>query len=248
MHDIDFLPAEYRQKHAQRHAQPWRVVVVASFALVIAASAAAQHRRRSQLEERLAEILPQYDAVVASNEDLGKLHVQLQQTRAEAELYAYLGHRWPTTQILDALLAPLPDEITFQRLEIRPESPAGRPAGGPTSREDREAEAQRLATLPPAALDLEELRGRCDGKETLVTISGLTDDSGALHRYLGDLARQELFSKAELDTIESDAAAGETPPRLRFRATLVVRPGYGQPGGPTAETPPAHGAINHPTT
>ncbi len=37
MHNIDFLPIEYRQKHARRQSQPWQVIVagaiVAGFGL-----------------------------------------------------------------------------------------------------------------------------------------------------------------------------------------------------------------------
>ena len=65
--------------------------------------------------------------------------------------------------------------------------------------------------------------------ETVVRISGTTSRSSAVHGYLSELGSVPLFSEAELDWIESSEAG---PNRPRFDAFLVVRPGYGQPGGP----------------
>lgn len=228
MNEIDFLPIEYRQKRGQQRAQPWRIAVLAGLALLVAIVAFAQQRRLARLDAQLAEVVPQYQAAVAGNEELKRLTGRIDAVRAEAELFTYLRHRWPTTQILDAILAPLPDEITFEQLEIRRENSPGPSAGERTSHADREAESRRLASLPAAAQDLEQLRSQSDGGKTMVTICGLTTDSAVLHRYLGELSRQSLFAKAELDTIESDPITA----KLRFRLSLVVRPGYGQPDGP----------------
>jgi len=71
----------------------------------------------------------------------------------------------------------------------------------------------------------------------LLTLSGATSDNGRLHTYLGKLDRSELFSRAELLSI--DAGTGEDGHKLRFSALLFVRPGYGQPGGPSVPKPPA---------
>ena len=237
MQQIDFLPAEYRQKHARRQSKPWRILVVGVFAVAIAFAALDQHRRRALLEDQLAEIGPRYEAVVQVGQDIRELDEKLDLAGADAELFTYLRHRWPQTRILEALLGPLPDEITFEQLEIRQESPGGKRPGGPLSRTEREAEDERLASLPAAARDLERLRDEFDRLKTVVTITGMTTQSAALHCYLGELNRVDLFSKAELDTIESDAG----DPQLRFSISLVVRPGYGQPGCPSPEPadPPA---------
>jgi len=246
MQDIDFLPAEYRQEHAQRRSQPWRIVVVGAFAAVIAVAAFGQHQRRTRLESLDAEITPAHEAAVQGNQGLQDLKSQLELARADAELFTYLRHRWPSTRILDALLASLPDEITFEQVEIRQEAPAGRLSVGSLSREEREAEDERLAGLPPAARDLGQLREQFDVEKTVVTITGLTTDSGALHRYLGKLSRVELFRKAELDTIDSDQIGGAA--KLRFSVSLVVRPGYGQAGGPTGEDHQRPAEIDRSTT
>jgi len=231
MHDIDFLPAEYRQRYARRHSKPWRLLVLGAFAVAISVAALGQHRGRVRLDGQLAEIVPQYEAVVTCSQDLKLLESRLELSRADAELFTYLRHRWPTTQVLDALLARLPEEITFEQLEIRQETPQGQMPAGPLSREQREAETERTAALPPGARQLQSLRLEYDVQRTVITVTGLTSDSASLHRYLGELGQVELFAEAELQTIERDQMSGTS--KLRFSASLEVQPGYGQPGGPT---------------
>lgn len=236
MHEIDFLPAEYRQKDAQRQSKPWRVVVVGVFVAVIGFAAAGQHRRRAMLEDELIAVGPKYEAIVKVGQEVEALQQELDLAAADAELFTYLRHRWPQTQILDALLDPLPDEIAFEQLAIHRESPGRSRSGRPLSRAEREDQAQQLASLPAAAADLARLRQQYDRLETVVTVTGVTSQSAALHRYLGDLNQVDLFSKTELDTIESEAGT----PELRFSLSLRVRPGYGQPGGPGPDPAKRH--------
>ena len=76
-------------------------------------------------------------------------------------------------------------------------------------------------------------------------IVGKTADSEVLHRYLSELATLDLVAKAELTTYEHQVAArGKSANSAafngglsRFEARVVLRPGYGQPGGPTGERP-----------
>ena len=229
MHQIDFLPAEYRHSHARRQSQPWRIFVVLIFAAIVAAAAFGQHRRRSRLEADLEAIAPQRQAAAERNRLLGQLQSELHQARADAELFTYLRHPWPRTRVIHALLAPLPDEITFEQLEIRRQPPGGRPYIERLSRTEQEEQMAQLANLPPAARDLKRLRDQFDAAQTVVTIDGQSSESAALHRYLEELGRVDLFSRVELASIENDQASPDEA--LRFRATLVVRPGYGQPNG-----------------
>ena len=66
----------------------------------------------------------------------------------------------------------------------------------------------------------------------MVAIEGITSDSSALHRYLSRVNRSEFFPKADLESLEADRQGERS--LLRFEATIVVQPGYGLPGGPTA--------------
>jgi hypothetical protein len=230
MHDVDFLPAEYRQHRARRRVQPWRMAVVVAFLALVAAAASSQLHRRRQLQSDLAALAPQREVIEEQNAQLAGMQAALGEARARAELITYLRHPWPKTQVLDSLLAPMPGEIALERLEVFSEPAGPEPAAGRPSAVERKAEQQAAAKLPPAGLDLQRLRGECDRSRTVVALAGVTSDGAALHRYLGELGRTYLFSKVELRSIEAETPAGGE--RLRFEAMLIVRPGYGQPGGP----------------
>lgn len=233
MHDLDFLPDQYRQRTASRQSQPWRVIVAGAFVLLLAVAVSTQHEHRQQAEEELASIQPQYDLAVNQTNQLTEVQTKLQTDRANAELYTYLRHPWARTQLLAAVLKPLPEGILFRQLEITSELPSGQASTQRRFRMAKKAEEETAedANLPPAARDLKRLRKEVDKKQTVIKISGTAKQSPALHRYLGSLGNDGLFAKAELDSIEN--VEGSDAAELQFHATLVVRPGYGQPGGPT---------------
>jgi hypothetical protein len=232
MVDIDFLPVEYRQRRRWRQSQPWQVVAAVAIVGLLATAAITQHRRWRRAEAELAAITPVYETVVKLRSRLADVRKQLNQARAHAELYTYLHHPWPRSQLLAAMVTPLPDEITLQQVEILRE-PAGasppveiRPVAGGKSQD------QALKSPSPAQRDLAKLRDRTDPTRTVVVLTGTAAGSSAVHRYLGALDSVEIFDKAELDWFES-APGGKTGETLRFRAVLAVQPGYGQLGGPT---------------
>ena len=229
--DIDFLPAQCRRDHVRRRSQPWRLVVVTTFAVLLAAAAYSQHCRKQRVVEQLAAIAPQYEQVLAQRSQLAQIQSRLLSARTRAELLAYLRYPWPRTQLLATLLPALPDEITLDQLQIIRREPP-RPAGvEQLGRAERRAAAEQQQKLPPAARDLEQLRQQCDRAETVVLLSGTTTDIAALHAYLGDLGDTQLIAKAELDSIDRDE--NEQTTTQQFSATLIVRPGYGLPNGPS---------------
>jgi Tfp pilus assembly protein PilN len=234
--EIDFLPEEYRQSHRQGKWQSWRRIVTAGLALLTALGIGYQYHRQRRLAADLAVITGQYDAAMQQTTELTGLQTQLAAASAEADLYTYLRHPWPRTRILDALLAPLPEEITIEQLLVQGDSPSGAAARHSAPPRDKNAE-EELKKLPASAQDLKRLQAMCDFQPTVVTLSGVTTETVAVHHYLGRLAKSPLFVKAELAGIEADSKDRE--PRLRFSATLTVRPGYGQPGGPAAQGSPA---------
>ena len=72
-------------------------------------------------------------------------------------------------------------------------------------------------------------------------IAGITTDVAALYRYLDAVAKASFFAKVELRSIESvDMPQG---PVMHFQVYLQVRPGYGQPGGPTGKTETEKGKV-----
>jgi len=232
MQDIDFLPDQYRRKRRRRQSRSSRLGMIAVFAVLLVGAIFFQYHQKGQAERQLAELLPQYDLAMSQNEQLAEISSRLQVAVASAELYTYLRHPWPRTQLLDALLDPLPEDVTFKRLQIANEVPPSLGATRRSAAEDRAKEAE-FASLPPAARDLKQLRDKFDAMETVVHVSGTTGRSSALHGYLSELGNTPLFSEADLESIESLEGRPDT---LQFDASLVVRPGYGQPGGPTATT------------
>ncbi|MEE8452856.1 MAG: hypothetical protein V3R99_13105 [Thermoguttaceae bacterium] len=233
MQDIDFLPDQYRRKNRRRQSQPSRIGIIVAFAALLIGAVSLQYYQRRQAQRQLAELLPQYDLAMSQNEQLAEISGRLRATVASAQLFTYLRHPWPRTQLLDALLAPLPEEITFERLQIVGGVPPSLAAARRQSTADNRAKEAEIAALPSAARDLRQLRDQFDAMETIVHLSGTTTRSSALHGYLSELGNAPLFSAVELESIESLEAEPNT---LQFDAAVVVRPGYGQPGGPATST------------
>ena len=230
MRDIDFLPNEYRQKHRRRRSQPWQIVAATAVIGLVIAAAVGQHLRLQRARAELDAVVPIYDSAVKLQNRLADVQSELMEARACAELYTYLRHPWPRTQLIAALLGPLPDEIAFLEVRIFRDIPKG---SSPAARTALESEAEKKAreSLPPARRDLEYIRGRVDSAQTVVVLSGTATDSAALHRYLNTLDDIDLFDKAELDSLSGDEEENHDI-SVHFRAMLAVRPGYGQPGGP----------------
>jgi Tfp pilus assembly protein PilN len=230
MHNIDFLPAECRQQQARRQVQPWRFVVVTAFAVLLAGAAYAQYRQKRVAEDQLAALAPACEEAARQGDRLKQLQQDLQAVQSDAELFTYLRHPWPRTQVLAALLGPLPREITLQQLQLAREAVAEQPAVDPRPPADQKAEEEKLAKLPPADRDLRRLRGEFDKTRAMLRITGTTSDTAALHHYLNVLGRTDLFSKATVRSIET--VEGPKGQLTRFQAIVFVRAGYGQPGGP----------------
>lgn len=228
MHSIDFLPVGYRQSHARRRAQPWQVIVVALFATLIGGSATGQWYAGRHTAGELAAIEPLYARALAQTAELQKLQGDLELARASADLYAYLRHPWPRTRIVDALLAPLPECIAFEELEVSQERLAN--ATTTVAPVDPMALERELTILPPARRDLRKFQEEFDARQTVVSLSGSTDEISTLHAYLGKLAGAGLFSRVGLPQIES--SNDKASHRLRFNVRMIVCPGYGQARGP----------------
>ncbi len=229
MQDIDFLPFEYRQRHQRRQSQPWQVVASAAIVALVAAAMIGQRWHARRVNEELAAIAPVYETAVKLQNRLAEVQKDLSRTKARAELITYLRHPWPRTQLLAALMGPLPNEIAFQQVQIIREAGAASPNA---SRRvvDQKAEQERLKSIPPAERDLEKIRDRVDAMKTIVVLTGEAKDSAALHRYLSELDGVDLFDNAELDSL-SEKEGEKREAAVQFRAVLDVRPGYGQPGG-----------------
>lgn len=231
MTNIDFLPASYHERSVRRRARYWRLVVVSSFSAMLALAAVGQFQIRRQLLAHMEAVDQQYAAVMAESNRLLAMQAQVRDARAEADLYTYLRHPWPRTQIIAQLMAALPESLAISKLSVRQEEanslfvPAAAPVAGPP-----DAKAAAEAALPPAQRDLKRLRESFNPSGTSVVVEGTCQELPTLHIYLGALAGSEFFSQAELRSI--DRVPEGQPGTYRFQARLELRPGYGQPGGP----------------
>lgn len=235
MLQIDFLPQEYRQRQARHRVKPWRHIAVVVVLCIVAGLASLQRIERQRVRRELSFVTPIYEQVVGQQKRLTEMQAELRRAQNEADVYAYLKHPWPKTQLLAAVLKPAPGEVHIDQLNIVREAVAtATPAGMPESR-PRNAGPDEQSKLSPTERDLRRLRGEYDKLRTVIRLSGSTSDSAGLHAYFAELNRLPLFAKAEVESLETIEVKGTTT--VRFRAAIFVRAGYGQTGGQT--TPPA---------
>ena len=237
MREIDLLPATYRQQQTRRAWFSQRLLVVALFVGLLAAAAGGQFYRRCQVQAALATLAPQCELAQRLSVQLGALQAELQAAETSAELQTYLRHPWPRSKLLGALVEPLPNEIRFHEIRIGHETPAGGEAPERTPRLSAAAEEQQQAKRTLAERDLAWLREACDRGQTAIRLMGRSADVAALYQYLEKLARNDLFVKADLVSVTQQTEGG-----AQFQALVTVRPGYGQPNGPTREAQPATAA------
>jgi hypothetical protein len=241
MTSFDFLPDRYREQKTNRKAEVWRLFVLLAFGGLCAATAAGQYLLRFSTLKQLAAAELQYSDAQARSKQFGDLQRQWKELRAAAELYTYLDHHWPRTQILAAVAEALPPEIHLSEISIAREVPPppsiSLRAAYPTRNANKET-ATAADSSPAALRDFTRLRDENAASDVIVRISGFTTDTDALHRYLSQLGSGRHFAKSELRSLES-AGSPLLGPATQFNLRLVVRAGYGQAGGPSGANAPA---------
>jgi hypothetical protein len=226
---IDFLPAHYHEEYARRRTQASRILVICIFAAALPTASLYQYRLRLSVDRQLAEIDQHHSESQAEALRLARLNRRLAEENAVAELAVFLKHPWPHTQILAAIIEPLPESMSLDEVIIRREKTAtnGPAIQGPAT--EQAAGKIAVTTMLPAAQDLQMLKKQAEDR-LVVQLTGLTVDSRQLHYYLSSLGRHQLFSQVELDSMESEPSRGGQKSIARFEAHLVVQPGYGMPG------------------
>jgi hypothetical protein len=230
MRDIDFLPIEHQRERRQHRSQTVQIATVVIICALAAVTAFMQEHRRRQIRDELAVIAPVYNAAVSRKTQMNDLEQQWCGAKADAELYTYLRHPWPRTQLLAALISPLPNGITLQEVQIEQE-PADSPQG-------KDAENAKMHLPIAAQRDLARFRSRLDVLPTKIILTGTAAENVILSRYLNDLENVGFFEKADLDCIRH-VENGHNGGVVQFRATVSVLPPYGNPRGPrgTIERP-----------
>jgi Tfp pilus assembly protein PilN len=226
MKTIDFLPDIYRQREALRRARVWWGLVVLLFGGTIGAAASAQGLLRHSLHRQLDDLQSQFSTAQDQVRELTELQAQTLKAAQAANLYTYLEHPWPRTQLLAEVVRPLPDSIHLLHIHIREEelpkvvTPAGprRPA----------QPDQDPAKRPGAEQDLTKLQEEIDLRQTAIELEGRTADVSRLHQYVADVSRSPLIADARMGKLET--SSGKSQEETHFSVRLIVRPGYGQRG------------------
>lgn len=230
---VDFLPEKYRQATKRRRTSYWRAVVAVLFVAVFAAAAGGV-----LLVER--EVRREYDLVAVKHAAASTADLRLKEKEAElaelqsyADMITFLRHPWPRSRIVHELLVVLPDGVTIDKLLLISEIRAAAPS-------EAQAETGEV-TEKNVGTDLAALREAVAAADLVVRIEGMTDDQPALHAYLQRLIGPGFFIGAEVEQIEAVRTANART--SKFTARVVVRPGWGMPGGPSEEDlPPLHTA------
>lgn len=224
MKNIDFLPNSFREQDAQRKTNLWRLGLVAMFGGIIATASLAQFAIHRRVASELAAVEPAYLQAQALTAQLESFHKQRADISQRAQLYTYLMHPWPRTQLLSDIVSPIPEAIVLTNLRLTRERPTKQPSASPAlARRARGAETaeDELAKLTPAQRDLKRLRDEQAELRTVVHLTGRTSQIDHLHQYLAQLGHSNLLEKIELISIESLDAANQAG-QSQFHVRLTV--------------------------
>jgi Tfp pilus assembly protein PilN len=230
--EIDFLPASHRQRSVHRKANVWRLLIGGGFATALIVSFGSQQLMYRHTVRQLEDLQPAYDQAQALSQRLTAIQGELKKATNQADLFTYLRHPWPRTQLLTAALRQLPDCVTLTEIHIAHAQLAGAAEANlnrlPNKGKD-DAEAKKLDS---AQRDLRRLCEESAARETTLVLSGTTTDTAALERFLVALGEERLFLKVEMASLEANPE--QRAGTWRFLARIAIRPGYGEPGGPQA--------------
>jgi hypothetical protein len=222
MKNIDFLPPRYRERHRQRQAFAWEIVVVAFFGLLISTGVVWQLCQRWRISNRLAALKESFQQAVEMQAVQAQLQAKLSTSSEAAELYLYLEHPWPRTQVLRAMETCLPEGMSITDIHIDYEALAATPG----------LDEAELKKLSPARRDMIRLRRESDHRVAVAKIAGSTSDASQIYQFANHLGQLPPLATVKLETAEN--RPGILTQQTSFRLRGVLKPGYFQAGGPEA--------------
>src|ERR1700676_1046392 len=107
MLDIDFLPSKYHEAKEQRRTRYLRGVVLLAFGGLLVMAWAGDDGVQLNYEHHLVEVRDPYGVALGQSQQSTKLEQDLKPWQAQAELWTYLRHPWPRSQILRQVLQTL---------------------------------------------------------------------------------------------------------------------------------------------
>lgn len=241
MQTIDFLPAHYRERRKQRRVRWWWALIVCMFGGVVVVTASLQWFNVQRIKKELQQLETQCAAFRQLDQQLLEIEDKVSALSHSANLYTFLKHPWPRTQILAAIAKPLPPELQLSNVRIT-DSLVAKPIK-PASPES--ATAETAAPAHPAVADLRLLHDAQESQRLVVMVEGSAKEVEALHGYLEALARHPLIAEARLNSMETRKF--ETHSLVVFQLQLTITAGHGLSDGPAgalspAITPPAETA------
>ncbi|MFT7642491.1 MAG: Tfp pilus assembly protein PilN [Pirellulaceae bacterium] len=226
MLNIEYLPSKYRQKHDDRKAMLSHLTVVAIVIGAIGLASVWQLAQRQRAQYRI-DVLRREQSLATDrydrHTDLKAEHTQLQ---TPVHLYSFLKHPWPTSRILNEIVATLPDEISLTQLTlskarnefartVKPKKADEMVSGG--TREER------------AKRDLELLESQAQASFKVVQLSGKSTSIAALHIYIAALNESRLIKSAKLESSQSRSTRNSET-ELIFSVSLTIEQPCGLPG------------------
>jgi hypothetical protein len=187
----------------------------------------------------LDQIQAKFVDAAGKNATLAGITARLHAERKSAELLTFLRHRWPHTQIMAAVLDPLPDSITLTEWHMGQETIPG--TAGPTVAlgETKQVPTDKASRR---ASDLKRLLDESATRQHFIALTGRAIDAAALHEYLARLGTHPLFLRIDLQSIENmptDKGSTAATGTIHFTARAILRPGHGQSVSEKPATPAA---------
>jgi hypothetical protein len=228
---IDFLPDHYRERRKQRRVRWWWATIVCLFGGIVLATASLQWLNVQRVKRELQHLETQCAAFRQLDQQLLELESKAAGLSHSANLYTFLKHPWPRTQILAAVVHPLPREVQLTSIRISEALVAKKNAPAAP-----EATAEQAKPAHPAIADLQQLHDTHEAQRIVVLIEGSVKDAETLHQYLEALGNQPLVAEARLNSMESRKL--ETHSLVVFQLHVTVKSGHGLSDGPAGPLSP----------
>jgi hypothetical protein len=240
MQTIDFLPDYYRERRKQRRVRWWWALIVCLFGGIVLATASLQWLNVQRVKRELLQLETQCTAFRQLDQQLLELETKAAALSHSANLYTFLKHPWPRTQILAAVVHPLPREVQLTSIRISETLIAKKNAPTATP----EAIAETVKPSHPAIADLQLLHDTHEAQRIVVLLEGSVKDAETLHQYLEALGNQPLVAEARLNSMESRKL--ETHSLVVFQLHITIKPGHGLSDGPAGPLSPVETSVEEP--
>jgi hypothetical protein len=232
MQTIDFLPEHYRERRKQRRVRYWWALIVCMFGGIVIGTGSLQWFSVLKIKHELNHLEMQVATFRQLDQQLLALETNVAAASHSANLYTFLQHPWPRTQILAAVVQPLPVEMELTSIRIAESLIAKAPQPAPTP----EADAEAAPPPHPAVADLQQLHNTHEAQRVVVMIEGAAQEVEHLHNYLDALGRHPLVAEARLNSMETRKF--DTHSLVVFQLQLTIKSGHGLSDGPAGPLSP----------